>query len=323
MGSAVIDLPPSLRFIERDWLSSNHLLAFSARGNTIIDTGYSSRRELTLALVEAALGGAPLHRIVNTHTHSDHVGGNAALKARYGCRIEIPIGELEPIALWQEDRLHYRTMGQACDRFAADGYYAAGDRLEFGDLDWEVIGSPGHDTDSLMLWQPRHRLLVCADALWEHGFGLQFPDFFDENAFDAQAATLERIAALDARIAIPGHGPMFTDVGAAIDRARARIGYFKRHPERHARLALKVALSFMLLDRRRMPLASLAQAWGGLELVQRINAKYFGEPIAPLTAAIRDELIAAGGAAIECDNLVAVAVQGRPATLGAFRRNRA
>ncbi|MGE0314591.1 MAG: MBL fold metallo-hydrolase [Lautropia sp.] len=305
--AAPIVLPASLRFVERDWLSSNHLIARGASGNVIVDTGYCTRRELTLSLVDEALQGERLHRIVNTHTHSDHVGGNAALVARHGCRVEIPIGEREPIEQWREELLHYRTMGQACDRFTADGWYAAGDTLEFGDLDWQVIGSPGHDSDSLVLWQPRHRLLVCADALWAHGFGVQFPDFFGENAFDAQAETLDRIAALGAEIALPGHGPMFTDVAAAIERARGRLAYFVRHPERHARLALKVALSFMLLDRRRMPLETLARDWGELELVQRINARYFGEPTAALTTAIRDELVAAGGARVDDGALVALA----------------
>ncbi len=304
---APIALPPTLRFIERDWLSSNHLIARGASGNVIVDTGYCTRRDLTLALVDEALQGERLHRIVNTHTHSDHVGGNAALAARHGCRIDIPIGEREPIAQWREELLHYRTMGQVCDRFEADGWYAAGETLEFGDLDWQVIGSPGHDTDSLVLWQPRHRLLLSADALWSNGFGLQFPDFFDEDAFGAQARTLDRIAALDAAVAIPGHGPMFTDVAAAIARARDRLAHFGRHPERHARLALKVALSFMLLDRQRMPLATLLRDWGELELVQRINAQYFREPTPSLTDAIRDELVAAGGARIEGADLVALA----------------
>ena len=33
--------------------------------------------------MEQALGGQPLERIVNTHLHSDHCGGNRALQARY------------------------------------------------------------------------------------------------------------------------------------------------------------------------------------------------------------------------------------------------
>ena len=151
MTAAAITLPPSLRFIERDWLSSNHLLGQGPEGNVLVDSGYSSRRELTVQLVEHALGDAPLDRIVNTHTHSDHVGGNAALAARYRCRITIPAREREAVERWDEEALHYRTMGQACDRFTADDWFDAGDRLRIGGMEWQALGSPGHDMDSLLL----------------------------------------------------------------------------------------------------------------------------------------------------------------------------
>ena len=91
--SRAIELPPSLAFIERDWLSSNHLLGRGGNGNVLVDSGYCSRRDMTLKRVGHLLGDATLHRIVNTHTHSDHVGGNAALNTRYGCRITIPLRE--------------------------------------------------------------------------------------------------------------------------------------------------------------------------------------------------------------------------------------
>jgi len=49
---------------------------------TVVDTGFCRHSEQTIALVDRALAGTPLARIVNTHLHSDHCGGNAALQAR-------------------------------------------------------------------------------------------------------------------------------------------------------------------------------------------------------------------------------------------------
>jgi glyoxylase-like metal-dependent hydrolase (beta-lactamase superfamily II) len=298
-------LPRSLVFIERDWLSSNHLLGRGPEGNTLIDTGYASRRELTLALVEQALGGARLHRIINTHTHSDHVGGNAILKARHGCRIDIPVGERDAVAQWREEALHYRTLGQFCDRFDADGYLDVGDEVLVGGLHWQVVGSPGHDMDSLLLHQPEHRILVSADALWEDGFGIVFPEFFDEPGFAAQAATLDTIAALPADVVVPGHGPLFGDVPAAIARARRRLAYFVERPDRHAWLTLRVAMSFMLLDRRRLALESLEHDYGALDLVRRVDARFARWGAAELTRRVRDELVRSNVATIEGGFLLA------------------
>ncbi len=307
MTATAFQLPPSLRFIERDWLSSNHLLGQGPEGNVLVDTGYSTRRDLTLRLVEHALGGAPLHRIVNTHTHSDHVGGNAALAARYGCRITIPLREREAVERWDDEALHYGTMGQACDRFTADDWLDVGQRLPIGGLEWEALGSPGHDMDSLLLWQPEHRLLVSADALWHDGFGIVFPEFFDEPGFAAQAATLDMLDGLDAAVVIPGHGPVFTDYRAALDRARRRLDYLRANPERHALSAMKVGLSFMLLDRQRIGLRNLETVWGQLPLMQRINRKYFGKDVATLTREVLAALLEAKVARIEDGWLVPAA----------------
>jgi len=39
------------------------------------------------------LDGEPLERLINTHCHSDHMGGNARIRAASGCRLSIPVGE--------------------------------------------------------------------------------------------------------------------------------------------------------------------------------------------------------------------------------------
>src|SRR5690606_37035657 len=107
--------------------------------------------------------------------------------------------------------------------FAADDYYDHGDTLEIGGLRWQAIGSPGHDMDSLLLYQPEHRILVSADALWENGFGIVFPEFFDESGFEAQEATLAAIESLPVDVVIPGHGRMFRDFQPALAQARQRL----------------------------------------------------------------------------------------------------
>ena len=76
-------LPPHTTFLERGWLSANSVVFTGPEGAAVVDTGYCSHAEQTVALVQAALGGRALERILNTHLHSDHCGGTGALQAAW------------------------------------------------------------------------------------------------------------------------------------------------------------------------------------------------------------------------------------------------
>jgi len=81
-----------LTVLERDWLSSNNLLIHGAGGEpgaALIDSSHVCHAEQTVPLVRHALRDEPLARIVNTHLHSDHCGGNAALQRAFGAPLTI------------------------------------------------------------------------------------------------------------------------------------------------------------------------------------------------------------------------------------------
>ncbi|MEM5399715.1 MBL fold metallo-hydrolase [Paraburkholderia unamae] len=255
--SATPALPESIRVFERGWLSSNNVLLVDEARAALVDTGYATHAEQTLALVRHALGPRALDLIVNTHLHSDHCGGNARLQAHWPCATLIPAASAPIVRDWDETRLSFLATGQTCDRFAFTGTLAAGDRLALGGFEWEVIGAPGHDPDSVMLYAAGPRLLISADALWEHGFGVIFPELEGESGFAEQHAVLEAIAKLDVRVVIPGHGKPFTNVEAALERAFSRLAWLRADPARNARNALKVLIVFKLLEVRTMTFDSL------------------------------------------------------------------
>ncbi|MEX3967893.1 MBL fold metallo-hydrolase [Paraburkholderia sp. EG286B] len=255
--SAAPALPESIRVFERGWLSSNNVLLVDEASAALVDTGYATHAEQTLALVRHALGPRALDLIVNTHLHSDHCGGNARLQAQWPCATLIPAASAPIVRDWDEARLSFLATGQTCDRFAFTGTLAAGERLALGGFEWEVIGAPGHDPDSVMLYAAGPRLLISADALWEHGFGVIFPELEGESGFAEQHAVLEAIAKLDVRVVIPGHGKPFTNVEAALERAFSRLAWLRADPARNAKNALKVLIVFKLLEVRTMTFDSL------------------------------------------------------------------
>ncbi|WP_109482838.1 MBL fold metallo-hydrolase [Paraburkholderia sp. C35] len=253
----MIALPPSIRVFERGWLSSNNVLLVDDARAALVDTGYASHAAQTVALVRHALGARPLDLIVNTHLHSDHCGGNAQLQATWPCRTLIPSTEAEAVSEWDEARLTFRATGQFCERFAFSETISPGMRLSLGALDWEVLGAPGHDPHSLMLYCAEQRLLISADALWENGFGVIFPELEGESGFAEQQAVLELIGTLDVQTVIPGHGAPFSDASAALDRALSRVAWLRADPTRNAKNALKVLIVFKLLDVRTMSFDAL------------------------------------------------------------------
>ncbi|MCP3714545.1 MBL fold metallo-hydrolase [Paraburkholderia sp. CNPSo 3281] len=255
--SAAPALPESIRVFERGWLSSNNVLLVDEARAALVDTGYATHAEQTLALVRHALGPRALDLIVNTHLHSDHCGGNARLQAHWPCATLIPAASATIVREWDEARLSFLATGQSCDRFAFTGTLAAGERLALGGFEWEVIGAPGHDPDSVMLYAAGPRLLISADALWENGFGVIFPELEGESGFAEQHAVLEAIAKLDVRVVIPGHGKPFTNVEAALERAFSRLAWLRADPARNAKNALKVLIVFKLLEVRAMTFDSL------------------------------------------------------------------
>ncbi|WP_321934389.1 MULTISPECIES: MBL fold metallo-hydrolase [unclassified Paraburkholderia] len=255
--SATPALPESIRVFERGWLSSNNVLLIDEARAALVDTGYATHAEQTLALVRHALGPRALDLIVNTHLHSDHCGGNARLQAHWPCATLIPAASAAIVRDWDETRLSFLATGQTCERFAFTGTLAAGERLTLGGFEWEVIGAPGHDPDSVMLYAAEPRLLISADALWEHGFGVIFPELDGASGFAEQQAVLEAIAKLDVRTVIPGHGKPFANVEAALERAFSRLAWLRADPTRNAKNALKVLIVFKLLEVRAMTFDSL------------------------------------------------------------------
>jgi glyoxylase-like metal-dependent hydrolase (beta-lactamase superfamily II) len=242
-------LPPGVSVLERGWLSANNILLCDDDSTTLVDSGYVTHQAQTLALLDQALQGRPLDLLVNTHLHSDHCGGNQALQAHYpALHTWIPPGLASAVQGWHEDALSYKPTGQNCPPFHFNGLLQPGSTHRWGDMDWQVHAAPGHDPHSVILFAPEHRLLMSADALWQNGFGVVFPELVGEDAFDEVAQTLDLIERLNPATIIPGHGSVFTEVAPALALARHKLEGFAQNPEKHARYGTKVLLKFKLLE---------------------------------------------------------------------------
>lgn len=291
-------LPASVRVLERGWLNCNQVVLRAPGDNVLIDSGYCTHREETLALVAGGLGGEPLERLVNTHCHSDHMGGNAALASAYGCRITIPEGELKHVRPWTPQSVWMATFDQRADPFHFDDTLRAGDTFEGGGFEWEAHAAPGHDMDALMFFEPMHRILVSGDALWRDGMGFVWPEEERNPWIAAAHEALDTIERLAPAVVIPGHGAPFTEVAAAIATVRAKLDAFARDPAKNARHAMKVFFVFALLDRGGMAVADVAGYLERVPCYGDLSRRFLGREPGSMAEAIVADLARAGAVAL-------------------------
>lgn len=193
-------------------LSDNYvyLLHDAASGATaVVDPGEA-------APVEAALAarGWTLTQIVNTHHHHDHIGGNAALKAKYGVPLVGPRAEAARI--------------DGMDVTVGDG-----DTVEIAGHAATVYDTPGHTTGHISIHIPDSKALFSGDTLFALGCGRMFEG--TPVQFWSSLATLRALPA-DTRVycgheytqsnarfalSVDGGNPKLKARAAEIDRLRA------------------------------------------------------------------------------------------------------
>jgi glyoxylase-like metal-dependent hydrolase (beta-lactamase superfamily II) len=152
--------------------------------------------------VTAELTGLPI-MVLNSHTHTDHVGGNWQFETVYGMDTEFTRqnargsredaqAELSPDQICGQlpvgfDRNSYVTRPWKIKADIHDG-----DRVDLGGRVLEVIATPGHTPDSIVLLDRVNGLLFSGDTYYPAPIWL----FRPETDLDAYAASIRRLAAL-------------------------------------------------------------------------------------------------------------------------------
>lgn len=178
-----------------------HLLAdVRSREAIAIDTAIPSAAWLA---EELEARGWVLRLIVSTHGHWDHVGDNAAVQEHTGAPIAV-----HPL---DRDRLVHPQPVFAPFEIPPSipaVELAEGGRIRFGEIQLEVLHTPGHTEGSVCLLSVDDGLLFSGDTLFRAGWGrVDLPGGSPE----AMVESLARLAALEDRVTVlPGHGASTT-----------------------------------------------------------------------------------------------------------------
>jgi len=136
----------------------------------------------------ASQGRKPV-AIVATHHHADHIGGVDVIARELG------------LPVWAHVETAKKLRHIEVARHLEDGDSLALD----GPIpeEWTVLHTPGHAWGHVCLWQEESRTVVVGDMATSVGTILVAPGDGDMRVYLEQLA---RLAALDARLALPAHG---------------------------------------------------------------------------------------------------------------------
>lgn len=208
--------------------------ARDGRPPVLIDagTGTTTGTQRTARFLrENGVAPGELGAIVCTHFHADHVGGCAWLQANHG--VPVAAHEIEAALVNARDprACDSRWLGLEVGPYTVDRALVDGDAIEAGP-GFAVVHVPSQTPGHIALWQPEERLLVSGDLLQADDVAwVPTGGPWHDGALERTIAAVERLAALDPRIVVPGHGPPVTDVPAAVERTLARYARWRDDPE--------------------------------------------------------------------------------------------
>ena len=259
-------LPDRLLFFERTFPSANMVLIRGPRP-ILVDPGFGSDvLETERLLQEAEVPPQSLSLIVNTHYHSDHIGGNSALQKRYS--LPIAAHRWDAALVNQRDRevCGAEWLNQPVEPYQVNRPLSEGDEIDTGSAVFQVLHTPGHTLGHISLYAPSEQIVICGDVVhkddvaWINTF-LEGPD-----ALQRELMTLDRLAYLPLRLAYSGHGPVIEQPPAALDSARRRYEKWLNDPEKMAWHACKRIFAYGLmmcngLPAEKVPAYLLEQSW--------------------------------------------------------------
>lgn len=170
----------------------------------VIDPG----GDLDRVLSAARDNGVRLEKILLTHAHIDHAGGTAELARSLKLPIE---GPHRGDQFWIDGLPEQARMfgfGR-CDSFAPDRWLEDGDRVQVGEVSFDVLHCPGHTPGHVVFHAPAEKLAFVGDVLFAGSIGRT--DFPGGDYDTLIGAIRDKLFPLgdDVRF-VPGHGPMST-----------------------------------------------------------------------------------------------------------------
>lgn len=191
-------------------------LIVGERKAVLFDTGLGIGN---IQAVVAGLTKLPV-RVVNSHTHNDHVGDNWRFSNVYGMDTDFTRAsargskedaqaELAPEEICGSLPRGFDAKSYATKPFHVTHWLHDGDEIDLGGRTLRVIATPGHTPDAIALLDNKNGLLFTGDTFYAGPIYLYRP----ETDLDAYLASVQKLASLapHLQLLLPSHNVPVAD----------------------------------------------------------------------------------------------------------------
>lgn len=246
MAIVVVEAAPGLHFVTGP--RTNWCLVRDGDSITLVDAAWPKDYDAVVeSLHRIGAGPALVEAVVLTHAHPDHIGVAERFRSDHGAVVRTH--RREAAHARREDRQRVRTIDLVARMWRprvltyafeallhGGGHQAPVTSVEaFDESPLDVPGrlmpvpTPGHTTGHCSFYLAQHGAVITGDALVNenvltgHTGPRLLPRIFNHDPEQA-AASLDRLAALDADVILPGHGAvMHMGIGVAVEGAKRRL----------------------------------------------------------------------------------------------------
>lgn len=144
-----------------------------------------------------------LKYIVLTHCHGDHIAGAQKMREKYGGKILIHTKDSEGL---RNININLSThIGLEPVIIEEDARLNDGDLIHIGNLEFQIIHTPGHTRGSISIYCEEEKLLFSGDTLFRGSWGrIDLPTSSFEDIINS--ITNKLITLPEDTIVYPGHG---------------------------------------------------------------------------------------------------------------------
>jgi len=157
------------RFVFNPFQENTYLLYNETKEAVLIDAGCYAQAERDKLSNFLKDNNLTLKRLLNTHSHIDHILGNQFIVDNYSLDLESH----------KEDEF---LIERAKDQAAAFGitiestilpkkYLNEGDQIKFGNSVLDIIHAPGHSPGSIVFYNKEEKFMIVGDVLFNQSIG--------------------------------------------------------------------------------------------------------------------------------------------------------